>query len=318
MQLVGRYARPAAGTSVLPASRMHSDDFDEQETLELVHAGHNKTGEVAITTLDFPDNETTTFCVGTEEGNIYQANRYDRAGAKAGLNQYDVYKGHSGPIMGLHCHPLNGPVDFSDLFLTSSVDWTVKLWRSKPASASGVNGSGGAGGSNANLSSSLGLGGVGGKAGVSGANVISPLYSFDEADDYVYDVKWHPSHPAVFGSVDGSGRFDLWNLNADTEVRCFRFSLGVSSRADFGFKVPVVSTSVGTGRAINKLAWDRKDGRRAAMGGADGRLYVYDIGDMATPRETEWKDLQKTVAGLAGGVGATVQTNGVPSGSVPM
>ncbi|KAK7687951.1 hypothetical protein QCA50_009170 [Cerrena zonata] len=39
-----------------------------QETLELVHAGHNKTGEVAITCLDFPDNETTTFWVGTEEG----------------------------------------------------------------------------------------------------------------------------------------------------------------------------------------------------------------------------------------------------------
>ncbi|EEB99275.1 hypothetical protein MPER_01076, partial [Moniliophthora perniciosa FA553] len=82
-----------------------------QETLELIHAGHNKTGEVAITTMDFPDNETTTFWVGTEEGNVYQANRYDRAGAKAGLNQYDVYKGHAGPVMGLHFHPTSGSVD---------------------------------------------------------------------------------------------------------------------------------------------------------------------------------------------------------------
>jgi len=31
-------------------------------------------------------------------------------------------------------------------------------------------------------------------------------------------VKWHPAHPALFGTVDGSGKFDLWNLNADTEV----------------------------------------------------------------------------------------------------
>ena len=50
------------------------------------------------------------------------------------------------------------------------------------------------------------------------AQTIAPLYSFEEADDYVYDVKWHPAHPAVFGAVDGSGRFDIWNLNVDTEV----------------------------------------------------------------------------------------------------
>lgn len=161
-----------------------------QETLELIHAGHNKTGEVAVTTLDFPDNETTTFWVGTEEGNVYQANRYDRAGAKAGLNQYDIYKGHAGPVMGLHFHPLVGPVDFSDLFLTASVDWTVKLWRAKSLAKPST-----------------------------AAHAIAPIYSFDEADDYVYDVKWHPTQPALFGTVDGSGKFDLWNLNTDTEVR---------------------------------------------------------------------------------------------------
>ncbi|KAF7317958.1 WD-REPEATS-REGION domain-containing protein [Mycena kentingensis (nom. inval.)] len=201
--------------------------------------------------LGFPNNETTTFWVGTEEGNVYQANRYDRAGAKAGLNQYDTYKGHAGPVMGLHFHPLAGPVDFSDLFLTCSVDWTVKLWRAKSLSKPST-----------------------------APHAIAPLYSFDEADDYVYDVKWHPQHPAMFGSVDGSGKFDLWNLNADTEV-------------------PAVSTSVGSGRAINKLQWN-KDGRHAALGGSDGKLYVYDIGDMGTPRggEVEWMELQKVVAGI--------------------
>lgn len=225
-----------------------------QETLELIHAGHSKTGEVAITTLDFPDNETTTFWVGTEEGNVYQANRYDRAGAKAGLNQYDIYKGHAGPVMGLHFHPLIGPVDFSDLFLTCSVDWTVKLWRAKSLAKPSTS-----------------------------SHLVPPVYSFEEADDYVYDVKWHPSHPAVWASVDGLAKFDVWNLNMDTEV-------------------PVVSTTVGSGlKAINKLQWDRKEGRRAALGGSDGRLYIYDIGDMAIPRESEWTDMQKTIAGMVGG-----------------
>jgi dynein intermediate chain len=71
----------------------------------------------------------------------------------------------------------------------------------------------------------------------------------------------------------------------------------------------VVSTAVGSGRAINKMQWDRKDGRRVALGGSDGKLYVYDIGDMGMPRESEWTDMQRTVAGFVGAGGS--QTNGV-------
>ena len=81
----------------------------------------------------------------------------------------------------------------------------------------------------------------------------------------------------------------------------------MTSHLTYDSQVPVVSTHVGTGRAINKLSWDRKDGRRAALGGSDGKLYVYDIGDMSLPRESEWIDMQKTVSGLGGGG----QINGV-------
>lgn len=45
-----------------------------------------------------------------------------------------------------------------------------------------------------------------------------PLYSFEDNSDYVYDVMWSPTHPALFACVDGMGRLDLWNLNNDTEV----------------------------------------------------------------------------------------------------
>ena len=30
--------------------------------------------------------------------------------------------------------------------------------------------------------------------------------------------QWSTTHPAVFASVDGIGRVDLWNINAGTEV----------------------------------------------------------------------------------------------------
>ncbi|BEJ15171.1 hypothetical protein CspHIS471_0409380 [Cutaneotrichosporon sp. HIS471] len=213
-------------------------------------ASTTKTDEVSIASLGFADNETASFWVGTEEGSVYQANRYDRASAKAGLNADDVYRGHAGPVTGIHFHPSAGPFDFSDLFLTSSVDWTVKLWRAR------------------------------GKTHAPAQAGVPPLHSFDEADDYVFDVKWHPSHPALFGTADGTGKFDLWNLNADMEV-------------------PLVSTQV-CKHALNKIAWDRGTGRKAALGGSDGKVYVYDVAEkVVTPRESEWVEFQKNVGALA-------------------
>ncbi|KAJ1564618.1 hypothetical protein HK096_007088, partial [Nowakowskiella sp. JEL0078] len=151
-----------------------------ENLLNLTLADNNN--EVAVTCLTFPENETSTFWVGTEEGNVYQGNRYIGAGSKSGLHQNDVYKGHSGMITSVSFHP-RAP----DLFLTSSVDWTVKLWRAK---------------SKPSLSQTI----------------TAPLYSFEDSDDYVFDVKWSPTHPSLFGSVDGSGRLNLWNLNTEMEV----------------------------------------------------------------------------------------------------
>lgn len=76
-------------------------------------------------------------------------------------------------------------------------------------------------------------------------------------------------------------------------------------------KVPIVSTSIGTGRALNKFRWDRKEGRRVALGSSDGRMYVYDIGDTAVARESEWTDLQRTIGNLnaTGAVGAVEGLN---------
>lgn len=233
-----------------------------QETLELLNSSHPKTDEVSVTVIGFPDQETTNFWVGTEEGNVYQAARYDRAGFKAGLSLSEVYKGHAAPITGLHFHPLHGSVDFSDLFLSSSMDWTSRLWRLK--------------GSNSTTSSST-VGGRGNNA--QRGDIIAPILTLEEANDYVYDVAWHTIHPALFAQVDGSGRFDLFNLNVDVER-------------------PIVSINVGSSRALNKIKWDKKEGKRVAMGGADGRVYVYDVGGMATPREEEWIELQKVIAKL--------------------
>lgn len=63
--------------------------------------------------------------------------------------------------------------------------------------------------------------------------------------------------------------------------------------------IPISSlSSEAPRRGLNKLAWDKRDGRHAAIGSSDGKVYVYDIGGMATPRETEWEVLRRTITSL--------------------
>ncbi|KAG1652965.1 Cytoplasmic dynein 1 intermediate chain 2 [Nymphon striatum] len=142
-----------------------------QDSMELQH---KQSKAVAVTSLSFPPGDVNNFAIGSEEGSVYTACRH---GSKAGI--LDSFEGHQGPVTGIDIHNSQGQIDFSHLFLTSSFDWTIKLWSLKENKY---------------------------------------LYSFEDNGDYVYDVSWSPIHPALFAAVDGMGRIDLWNLNNDTEV----------------------------------------------------------------------------------------------------
>lgn len=261
-----------------------------QDFMEVLNPSHHRTDEMSPTCFSLPANEVNTIWFGTEEGNVYETNRFDRAGMKSGLIQSLVYKGHSGPVLGIDFHPMTGPVDFSDLFLTCGVDWTVKLWRpkGKHKKDDSPNNEPVLTNRTPRLNSSTGS-----KPGsaINPANIVAPIYSFEEADDYIFDVKWHPGHPAMFGTVDGSGKFNLWNLNSDTEVPTVS-----------------ISTNPSQPRGLNKLSWDKRDGKKVSMGSIDGKVYVYDIGEMALPKENEWDQMRKTFGNMIGtggnGIGA--------------
>jgi len=51
---------------------------------------------------------------------------------------------------------------------------------------------------------------------------------------------------------------------------------------------------------LNKLAWDKREGKKVSMGSIDGRVYVYDIGELALPKENEWDQMRKTFGNLMG------------------
>ncbi|XP_034474904.1 cytoplasmic dynein 1 intermediate chain isoform X5 [Drosophila innubila] len=142
-----------------------------QDTLELQQ---RQSKAIAITCMAFPANEINSLVMGSEDGYVYSASRH---GLRSGVNE--VFERHLGPITGISTHYNQSSPDFGHLYLTSSIDWTIKLWSLKDT---------------------------------------RPLYSFEDNSDYVMDVAWSPVHPALFAAVDGSGRLDLWNLNQDTEV----------------------------------------------------------------------------------------------------
>lgn len=131
--------------------------------------------------LDFTEGDQDYFYVGSEDFNIYCCNRQE------GIVQ-GTFKDHDAPVTAVHVHPGQSQSEkhseMADLLLSSSMDWTVKLWCPKTRA--------------------------------------SPVLTFESAQEYVYDVQWSPTHPSVFASCDAEGFVDIWNINGNVEVPVVR------------------------------------------------------------------------------------------------
>ena len=295
-----------------------------QESLTLLTPPPNKFEDLAPTTMAFPQTDPTYFLVGSEEGPIYPCHRYDRAGAKAGVDARVSYRGHAAPVMSVSFHPARGPVDLGDLVLSSSLDWSVKLWKVRaPAATSTI------------VSESAGA-------------AVAPLADIAR-EDVVYDAAWSPVRPGVFALVDGAGNLEIWDLTVETEIPVARISPSPlsafnttataggsggsgSSGKDAGKNgTGNVNGSgggsggggggAGTGvsaaaansayrlHSLNKVAWEPGEGRRLATGGIEGVVSVFevgpDLGGKEGVRNDEWASVKKLVARLeAAGGGA--------------
>ncbi|KAK4129253.1 WD40 repeat-like protein [Parathielavia appendiculata] len=294
-----------------------------QEAMTLLSPLPAKNEDLSPTCMAFPQADPTFFLVGSEDGTIYPCHRYDRAGAKAGVDARVSYRGHAAPVMSVAFHPARGPVDLGDLVLSASLDWSVKLWKvrapaatsaviSSSSSGGGVAGSGGGGGTGAAASgivaglgggaAGLGVGSGGVGAGLGGLEpAVAPLLDFVR-EDVVYDAAWSPVKPGVFGLVDGAGWLELWDITVETEEPVSRIS--PSPRKDGRTMLS---------KSLNKLAWEPSEGKRLATGGIDGAVTVFevgpDLGGKEGLRNEEWTSVKKLVnrleaVGGSDGVGA--------------
>ncbi|RFU30057.1 hypothetical protein B7463_g6290, partial [Scytalidium lignicola] len=247
-----------------------------QELLILTTPPPAKTEDLSPICMAFPQTDPTYFLVGSEEGTIYPCHRYDRAGAKAGVDQRVSYRGHAAPVMSMDFHPARGPVDLGDLVLTSSLDWSVKLWKVRAPAATST-------------------------TGMTGEKLtVAPVLDFTR-EDVVYDAAWSPVKPGVFSLVDGAGNVEVWDITVETEVPVAKASPS-----------PRIGGRSMMTKSLNKVAWEQTEGRRLATGGIDGTVTIFevgtDLGGKESARNEEWTNVKKLVARLEA---ASLTSNGI-------
>ena len=248
------------------------------------------TDDLAPLCTAFPHSDPTYLLTGTESGSIHLAHRYDRAGARSGIDARVLYAGHFAPVTTLDFHRPAGPLDLSDLLLSCGLDWSIKLWRIRtPAAAS-----------------------IGAPTAV---DVFAPVAEWSR-EDAVYDVKWSPVKPGVFAAVDGAGSLEVWDLAVDSEVPVARavpewevgvggeIKAGATTTREEGGREGGTGTRVKS-RALNKCAWEPHEGWRVATGGLDGVVSVFEVGNelggAQSARNEEWARVRKLVGRLEAG-----------------
>lgn len=109
--------------------------------------------------FDFSSKDHRVYIAGTEDGFIHKC-------STSYAEQYlESYEGHLGPVYGLQWSPFR-----KDMFLSSSGDWTLRMWQEGRDSS---------------------------------------LLLFNNSNHAVNDVQWCPTNSTVFGDVTSGGRLEV-------------------------------------------------------------------------------------------------------------
>ena len=142
--------------------------------------------EIGCLSMGLAQFETNSLLIGSDDNNIYQISLH---GNENTGNILSTFKGHEAPVYSVDVHPGDyfNTCNFSHLFISSSADWTTRLW--------------------------------------SKTQPDEPLMTIDSNEDYVYSSRWCPTNSSVICCGDGSGHLDFWDFNKDLETPLHRLIL---------------------------------------------------------------------------------------------
>ncbi|CAH8631835.1 unnamed protein product [Schistosoma margrebowiei] len=236
------------------------------------------------TCMSFFANDVNNYAVDAENGNAYYGQRHSSRTVVAEETSRHVPYKRKWCTSYSYLYP--GAFSFSSLFLTASLDWTVRLWSTREHKA---------------------------------------IHTFGDYLDYVYDVCWSPIHPAVFSAVDGTGNLDIWDMDRDAEkiiiIRflklvyycCYFDSDNFNFTVENSLYIPVARRKLGlssnvdtssslssgqVGVALNKCRWNIA-GTHVAVGDDTGRVTVCSVHEsLSQPVTEDWSSFAHVLADL--------------------
>lgn len=176
--------------------------------------------------------------VGSGAGELFKASLPYKPLNSNNSNSSVKMNAHYGLITAVAAHP-NTNDKHRHLLLTASLDWTVKLWNA--------------------------------------LNLSAPLYEFSSPTcDYVCDVAWSLSHPAVFATASSTGRVCLWNLARSVTEPVDVMAVSKDSTGADESNAGSASASKKEVIALNKILFSR-DGQSLIVGDSSGAMYKLKI-----------------------------------------
>ncbi|CAM6013417.1 unnamed protein product [Sphagnum balticum] len=154
--------------------------------------------------FEFSPKHPSVYLVGTEEGPIYKCDR-------SYSEQYmQMYMGHNGPVYQVRWSPF-----MSNLFLSCSSDWTVRLWNEEQANA---------------------------------------LLVFQTVNMGIADVQWSLANACVFALASTNGHLEVWDMQISVmkPIVVYYIENCVFSCLLFALETPILLLGGNTG-SINVL-----------------------------------------------------------------
>ena len=156
------------------------------------------------------------------------------------------------------------------MLLTSSLDWSVKLWNFMPQDDHSRNGP---------LSTRTT---ATQNRSDHATSQLCPLFEFiTPTYNYVSDVQWCPNNPALFSTITSCGHLSLWNLCKSVSEPIETVSISSDKNTNLIGSTSSGAGSTMSGIALNKSAWSNS-GRFILLGDSRGCVHMVTVQESVT------------------------------------